>query len=421
MNYYISWLKNKITVNLILSITSATAIMLCLGFWFGFMHGRTPWHWNGYVLDTDVVGHYGDFVGGVVGSIFSIVLLYLTFYQQRKDSELQREVSVKQQQDSKDNAKIYQKQQLNDDFYHLMELYQNIANSFYYITDDEVKLEGKEALHAWIEHMRNGWDSSARIAKRKQAIISFLEFYALNRDFAPIYFRTIYRLCETIHGKENDTDFKNVEYIKILRAQFTDSEMVMLHYNCRTRMGKKLQYYVNRYNLLKHMPPLDLLEYSNYVNGIKDNKAYYSTLNMILVEIRQKMTDLLDSDDCNLFTLNEYKGNATIAMSTSNKKDTLTITLNKRNNVTLLNKYDVMNCLMKISDDDLESMLSYFLYDSLILMNYQQFNTRKDIEFSHGKSVNGAKTTFTLTAKNNKGKALNITYMQYIRQKESLK
>lgn len=51
---------------------------------------------------TDIVGQYGDFVGGVVGTILSIVLLYYTFGLQREDS--------------KKNARIYELQQLNDKF-----------------------------------------------------------------------------------------------------------------------------------------------------------------------------------------------------------------------------------------------------------------------------------------------------------------
>lgn len=108
------------------------------------MHGRVLWKWNDYVLNTEIVGHYGDFVGGFIGTFLSVILLYYTFYYQRK--ELLK------------NTKVYQTQQLNDDFYHLMSLYQDILTTYTYkIDEEEPLLNGKEAIHAYVDSMRDGF------------------------------------------------------------------------------------------------------------------------------------------------------------------------------------------------------------------------------------------------------------------------
>lgn len=85
---------------------------------------------------TDVVGQYGDFIGGVVGTILSIVLLYYTFGLQREDS--------------KKNARIYELQQLNDKFFKLMEIYNEQLKHLVYKDDDETYI-GKEALHRYLQ------------------------------------------------------------------------------------------------------------------------------------------------------------------------------------------------------------------------------------------------------------------------------
>lgn len=53
-----------------------------------------------------------------------------------------------------------------------------------------------------------------------------------------------------IIGKEEGAKYENFELIKILRAQLSDSEVVMMRYNAQTRMGKPFQTYANRFNLL---------------------------------------------------------------------------------------------------------------------------------------------------------------------------
>lgn len=87
-------------VNFMCTLSALLALILFLG----FLHKRTLFRFE-YPLDTEAVGQYGDFIGGVVGTIISAVLLYFTFKLQREESE--------------SNALVYKKEQLNDTFYRL--------------------------------------------------------------------------------------------------------------------------------------------------------------------------------------------------------------------------------------------------------------------------------------------------------------
>ena len=77
-------LKSHFTYVNIICILS---ILIGIFFTFSFLHGRVLFKCDEYVLNTEVVGHYGDFIGGAIGTLVSIVLLYYTLNLQRRDSE----------------------------------------------------------------------------------------------------------------------------------------------------------------------------------------------------------------------------------------------------------------------------------------------------------------------------------------------
>lgn len=123
-------LKSYITCANIICVLS---IIISILFTFGFLHGRVLFKWDEYILNTEVVGHYGDFIGGAIGTLVSIVLLYYTLKLQRRDSE--------------NNVQVYKQQQLNDLFFHLLKQYDDILKSLKTKTADNKKLQGREALH----------------------------------------------------------------------------------------------------------------------------------------------------------------------------------------------------------------------------------------------------------------------------------
>ena len=372
------------------------ALIICIVIAVGFAHGRNCWHWDGYILSTDIMGHYGDFVGGFIGSLLSIILLYYTLLQQRRDSSR--------------NTIVYEKQQINDDFYHLMSLYQNIINSQSIKIDSETDYKGKEVLHAYLDIMRENYDTDTKMPRRKSALIHYMDFYAYNSDFAPIYYRTLYRLCESVVDKEADTNFKNIELIKILRAQFTDSELVLMRYNAQTRMGKPFQKYINHFNLLKHLPPLDLLEFKEFRTLLNDEDI--SSMNIILVQIRQIIEDILDDNSLNHKTMNEFKSLVSISIMTTEKKDSISLTINRLRKAELP-EYDPFNCINCLDEDLICKLFSYFLYDCIVIHNFQTYNIRRELSFSNETSEKNGKEQFVFMVQNIKGRAINLTWNQY--------
>ena len=346
-----------------------------------------------YLLDNESVGQYGDFIGGLFGTILSVVLLYQTLNLQRKDSNR--------------NTLVYEKQELNNEFYHLLSLYQEILKGFE-LQGNDLTLRGKELVASCYQDIHDGFDET-ETALRKMATQAYLQFYSNYRHFAPVYFRTLYRICENVSEKEKDTKYKNVEYIKVLRAQLTDAEMLLLRYNAQTVMGKKFRYYINKMNLLKHLPPLDLLEYKKWRKLISPHGLHeVSAINTVLVELRQRMADILDiKEQSTLNTFTEPHSLVTFAINTTVQKDELSIVMNRKNAAVIPDE-DSFGSFLRFDKTSLSEMLSYFLYDSIVLMNFGEFNERKELDFSSEDRSPSDNSRFVLafTVKNIKHNAI---------------
>ncbi len=343
---------------------------------------------------TDVVGQYGDFIGGVVGTILSIVLLYYTFGLQREDS--------------KKNARIYELQQLNDKFFKLMEIYNEQLKHLVYKDDDET-YSGKEALHRYLQDMQAGFEETTSYnQRRKRAVEAYFEFYANNRDFAPLYFRTLYRLLEEIDGSGSNVYEEKIKYIKIIRSQFSDSELVFIRYNAMTPMGTNFAPYINRYNLLKHLPPLELLEFKEWKSMLTTQQA--NALNVILLNVKKGLVQMLS-------------GLWVKTMNSSGKKYRIIFYHNIgmslasvsviRDSTKHLYPGDIFSCLDVFDDDTLVSLMRYYLRELFVLINFNRLNVRRNIIFEHVKNIdNPNKTIIDVRVRNIRNEVLCLTQRQ---------
>lgn len=120
---------------------------------------------------------------------------------------------------------------------------------------------------------------------------------------------------------------------------------------------------------------MDLLEYKQYWK-VLEKEEDVSSLNVILVQIRQRMEDLLDTGAMNYITLNEFRSAVSVVISVSNKKDSKKLIIT-REKVCILRSYDPFKCIMKLPADVISELFSYFMYDCVVLHNFQKYNTEQ--------------------------------------------
>lgn len=372
-------LKSHITyVNIICILSIAISIL----FTFGFLHGRVLFKWDEYVLNTEIVGHYGDFIGGAIGTLVSIVLLYYTLKLQRRDSE--------------NNVQVYKQQQLNDLFFHLLKQYDDILKTFKTRTTDDNELQGRKALHFKLKGMYEQFDVKENDSQnRKHAVSSFLNFYSVSRDFSPIYFRTLFRVFKLLETSDKCLRVHSIQLMKILRAQLSDSELALLRYNGMSRQGAQFVPLINKFNLLKHLPPLELMEYKRWSK--KMTLEEQGCTNVLLLETKHNIQKVLETpSSVESYSNNPRKYN--INVSSNDEAAELKVYLYINKNV-ILNDSDLIRGIYKLAEDERLSLLLFFVKDCLVLSSFNKLNSYKDLEFDSKKDEEG-KLLVTVKTKN---------------------
>ncbi len=356
--------KYIVTINVICWLS----LLISIVFLLGFLHERDLFHWTGYVLDTEVAGHFGDFVGGLIGTIVSVILLYFTFKLQREDSE--------------DNALVYRIEILNNNFFHMVDLYKKILDDQTIdLTDDPIRYKGKEALHYSYEQIRDGFEYKEKyLQNRKLAVSSFLNFYSLSRDFSPAYFRTLYRIFQVLNEETKDKDIAPyaVRLMKVMRAQLTDTELVLLRYNAMTKLGSDFADLINKFRLIKHLPPLELMEYSYWRKQMTLEEQ--GCTNVLLLSTKYNMVKVLETNS----NVESYSNNILtyhLNVSTNDNKSELQLCMFINNNRTLKDT-DMIRGICRLSSEDKMSLLRLFVMDCIVFSTFNRLNEYKNLVFT---------------------------------------
>lgn len=334
---------------------------------------------DGFVK-TEVIGQYGDFVGGVIGTILSVVLLSDTFKSQIKES--------------KNNAQVFESQQLNELVFHLLDQYNSVVESFTIAKDDahgvRTILHGKEGLHYALVKMQEEFVSPQISHSRKAALGLFQSFYDSHEDFAPIYFRTIYRIFDVINKAEVNDDVK-VKYAKLIRCQFTETELVMLRYNAMWPVGKNMRVLINEFNLLKHIRPLELLEYLEWRNRLTESSR--RKVNVLLYMVQKQVHDLFLSDDTTrAITSFRTKYNINVSKLANGTVCKFDFT----RNTSIQINYDLFTSFDSVTIEEIRSLFVAWFKEMFVYSNYAMFNYRVEIN-SDGVERNVPKEHFSMT------------------------
>ncbi|MEE0917704.1 MAG: putative phage abortive infection protein [Bacteroidales bacterium] len=312
-------------------------------------------------LGLNFLSTVGEFVGGVIGTILtflSVIILTITFIQQKKVTE----ANIKQQDI----------QRFNDMFYELLRLYREQVESLS-LENKEVVYKGKEFFDKGKEEVYNEY------LKNDSVINAYMEFFAKNRSGLATYFRTLYRILEIIDKSPllEDKDDKEKEgkerkeYAKIIRAQLTESELFFIRYNARMPQGENFIQYLNKYRMLKHLPFCDLFEYNMY-RFPKDRREVF---NYVFFEIGEALKDIFKSDP------SICKKKIKVPIENNGVYDHVVVYVENKSSIEI--QYVTKN---KKWLNDLGKLLYNFAKEIFITSNFEKFNKRGNVEIKIGNS-----------------------------------
>lgn len=354
-----------------------------------------PWFLWSNVIDTGKWGTFGDFIGGVLGTACAYVslrLLVKNLKEQEKSNGYLKESNDR-------SSEVSELQLVHGDISTMLESYNRTIKS-YKTTNNEGRNAIKEIAQGLFTSYDENNDDS--IEKRiDDARKLFDTQYIIHRDSMAVHFRLLYQIFQVIWTSELRGE-KKAMLSKMLRSQFTEHELLLLRYNCLTSNGKKMRFYVNQFNLLKHLPVTHLLEFKKWVNGLTDVQR--NRLDSECISIRKNIKNLLIKDDGKeeiqpiMYSV-KYTGNIKI---TADKK-TCYFELVRNTNVQSSSDVTSMDKVLDQWDD--EKIKSFFVDLFKYIFDYSNFsiyNSIGELEVKHDIKTeeNGKKhTVWTLVKK----------------------
>lgn len=258
-------------------------------------------------IDAGLFGTYGDFIGGVLGTLIALYSAYLLV------RTLENQANTNESVVSANNAAIAasqmegyltQLQTFDCKFNSFLSSYFKAIDAYNVIVDGN-KLIGRNAFEKIAERFftidfENGNEYNRR---HYAAVEEYVDFYAKERTLLSVHMRLLYLTMSVISKSELVEDEK-VNYAKLVRGQMSDAEMIIVRYNCCSDYGHKMRDYCNTYNLTKHVPIMHLLEFRKYYNELKKYVEQKQTDNLseliggleaMFIELRKKASLMLYS------------------------------------------------------------------------------------------------------------------------------
>lgn len=240
-------MKNKITwySGAITLIGVGFLLLLFFTIFGNFIHGKT--------FDPDLLSKYGGFIGGFIGSLFSLAGAFLLFENLKQQSQQQFEnIFFQYLNFHNENVKSLT---IIDGYYS----YQNSPFRCNYNKKHKDR-QYFSCLKDWQGELF--WVMTFEEPKRNcldLALISYEKIFIRHQNELGYYYRNLYNIFKLIdrHWKNNG---QKKNYFDIVRAQLSKDELFLLYYNLRTEWGESFKELIGNYNLLKHLPDAEKLE-----------------------------------------------------------------------------------------------------------------------------------------------------------------
>ncbi|WP_263602744.1 putative phage abortive infection protein [Chryseobacterium sp. PET-29] len=247
---------------------------------------------NSKIIDPELASKFGDFFGGFIGTIFSIMsvllLIYTILHQNREAQKSTLETNFFRMIDYH-NQNVNQLKVSNldrtrtDDFYEGRRAFvqfkiqihrlfpivrEVITENNYEFTEEEVAdivymiffygIEG-----SWISFIQDKLSRYAPIHLELSAKIQTkidlnpdLKCGRTNQTHLSTYFRNMYNAIKLVDSSKFLNQKEKEDLIKIYRAQLSNPELYILFFNILSRFGKKWikNKYIIKYNIIKNIP-----------------------------------------------------------------------------------------------------------------------------------------------------------------------
>ena len=348
----------------------ATVLFAAISFWFFSWGQDIHLAKKGYVIDNELFGTYGDFFGGVLGTIFTLctVLLMINTFRH------QREETIK-------SGKRLDIQRFHDLFFELLRLYQSQVSELCGNAENKeeqttIRYNNKDFFDFEKESIQRKFRNRKSFAANQSAALSYyMLFYIANRTKLGAYYRTLFRIYDLIDSSELEEPVKR-DYLKIMRAQLTESELFFLRYNAMTFYGRHFIDYINTYHILKHLPAFELFEFKDWWDDL--NPVERTGMNIVFSSLSRTIRDNIDKDVTNLIVPPFSKDDKYVLSLTCRESSDVLLTMRVYKDRT--NYYNELKAFDSFDVKRIQRLLDCFIKEIFIYSNFQRYNPINTVE-----------------------------------------
>ncbi|MDR7866510.1 MAG: putative phage abortive infection protein [Sporomusaceae bacterium] len=237
------------------------------------------WNYNGpWPLTIEQIGKLGqvsDWIGGVTIPFFtlaSFIILFLAFKTQTEELGLTRqELSSTREQFIQQNTTLA-RQRFEGSYFQLLSFHHEIVNGTYYalpangsIDAPLINYNGRsyyEQASIRFTQLYNGIINAGGGQQPNQQtdmryiVDAWTSFFSEHQRFIGHYFRNLYHIVKFVDETPNSvlSPEEKYDYVRLLRAQLSSYELVLLFYNCMVGEGyDKFRPLIEKYHLFDNI------------------------------------------------------------------------------------------------------------------------------------------------------------------------
>ncbi|WP_374846751.1 putative phage abortive infection protein [Brucella ciceri] len=227
------------------------------------------------------LGTFGDFIGGTLNPVLTFLTfmgLLITIVLQQTELRESRVELGRSATALESQLAATDRQNFESTFFQMLTLHNTIVNSIdlYYsgreramgldINKAARETKGRDCFEQFFRNFEAAYAQAAGLPDRDRLQQAYDSFWSDRQQDLAHYYRYLYNVLRFVHEAKGIKD--RGPYVKLLRAQLSDYELVMLFYTALNKHGINYWLYIHEYQLFDNLPEGMLIEDSH--------RAFYS-------------------------------------------------------------------------------------------------------------------------------------------------
>ncbi|MBN9219299.1 MAG: putative phage abortive infection protein [Mesorhizobium sp.] len=215
----------------------------------------SAWFFNGAEIQ-DV----GAFLDGTLTPIFTFITvigLLLTIVIQQFELRLTRDEFARSANALETQIQSTDRQNFESTFFQMLNLHNSIVNAMDLRNKEGGQTStGRDCFKTFFVYFERMYHNNMEPNDGDKISSAYKEFMDSYKQDIGHYFRYLYNVVRFV---DESPVVDKQRYMRLLRAQLSDYELLLMFYSCQTPIGKRFGQYVVRYALLDNVPRDKLL------------------------------------------------------------------------------------------------------------------------------------------------------------------